>query len=80
MDKVVEFVSRILEHLSLHFYQFSMNSYEFSNSQLSVYVNFCRLPHGNQFLNYKGVLGRSFRAGEAIPGRIPARRLAGGEG
>ena len=30
MDKVVEFVSRIPEQLSLNFYDFSKNCYEFS--------------------------------------------------
>ena len=50
VTKVVGFVPGIRKHLSLHFYDFSMNCYEFSKFTAKCSCNFCHLPPESNFL------------------------------
>ena len=50
VTKLVYFVSRNPKHLSLHFYDFSMNCYEFSKFTAKISCNFCHLPPESSFL------------------------------
>ena len=82
VTKVVVLVLRILEHFSLHLYDFSTilyGIYKFAAFDSSVHVSFSLRPLGFCFFSGE-VPGGRLRTEQGRARHFPVRRVTGGEG
>ena len=78
--KVVDFVARIPEQLSLHFYDFSTNCYVFSKFTVLNFKHILQFDPWKFWFFSNEVPGGSTEQGRGKGGRIPAMSGPGGVG